>query len=119
MGLLKDLSGTSAEGLGQERWQNGGLTMGWVSLVPAILSCFRSSEAALEQPRRPACLEALKDPGRALVLASGIFLPQTNAENPRSGISELPVACCRVRDNSKVCVPVDRRFPQPFLSLEQ
>lgn len=49
-------------------------------------SSFWGSEVTLEKPQRPACLEALGDLGRALVVAWGTFLPPTGAGSLRSSI---------------------------------
>lgn len=48
--LLEGLPVPLSEGLGLQRWQNGGRETGWLSLVPAIPGLASSTQRRLEQP---------------------------------------------------------------------
>ena len=89
MGLLEGPASASLRrfGAGWGGWHSGGLKQACdVTSSCRPGSSFWGSEATLEKPQRPACLEALGDLGRALVVAWGTFLPPTGAGSPRSSI---------------------------------
>lgn len=117
MGLLEGLAGASVcrAGAGEVAEWRPEDRLGVTGSCHST-SCFWHSEVTLEQPQRPACLDVLRDLGWAPASAVGSFLPQTNAENPGSCVSNLSLARCAGRESPRAGVPVNLCFPLLFLS---